>query len=99
MRLTGASSFLPVIVRGTAGTATIASGTWRGESSERSAPAIRARSVVVELALVVQRDEEDQLAGAALVVLAVHDQAVGDLRELLDHGVELARARCARRRG
>ena len=92
MRLTGASSFLPVSVRGIAGTATIVSGTWRGESSERSAPAIRARSSSSSSRSSASDDEEDQLAGAALVVLEVHDQAVGDLRQLLDDGVELARA-------
>ena len=42
MRLTGVSSFLPVSVRGIAGTATIVSGTCRGESCDRSVPAIRA---------------------------------------------------------
>ena len=35
-RLTGVSSFLPVSVRGIAVTARNSSGTWRGESSERS---------------------------------------------------------------
>ena len=44
IRLTGPSSFFPVSVRGTAGTATIASGRWRGESSERSISLMRARS-------------------------------------------------------
>ena len=34
-RLTGTSRSLPVSVRGTAGTSTIASGTWRGEQSAR----------------------------------------------------------------
>ena len=87
MRLTGASSFLPVSVRGIAGTAAIVSGTWRGESCERSAPAIRDAQVVVELG----DDEQHQLPRPAVVVLEVHDQAVGHLRELLDDRVELAR--------
>ena len=44
MRFTGSSSFLPERVRGTASTATIPSGMWRGESWERRAVAIRFRS-------------------------------------------------------
>jgi hypothetical protein len=45
-RLIGTSSFLPVIVRGIAGTCTISSGTWRGEAAVRiaSATALRAAS-------------------------------------------------------
>ena len=92
MRFTGTSSFLPDSVRGTDGTASISSGTWRGDSSVRSAARIRAGQVVVELATGRERDEQDEPAEpAALVVLEVHDQAVGDLGEALDDGVEVAR--------
>ena len=85
--MTGASSFLPVSVRGIAGTAAIVSGTWRGESCERSAAAIRARSSSSS----VGDDEQHQLARAALVVLEVHDQAVRAPRGAPRHRVELAR--------
>src|SRR4051794_10032036 len=37
-------------------------------------------------------DEQDQLARAALVVLDVHHEAVLDLGDVLDYGVELARS-------
>ena len=42
--LTGTSSSLPVSVRGTAGTATTSSGTWRGEQARRSRRAISSPS-------------------------------------------------------
>ena len=92
MRLTGASSFLPVSVRGIAGTARIGSGTWRGESCDAQRSADAAAQVVVELDAVGEHDEEHELARAALVVLEVDDQAVGDLGQLLDDAVELAGA-------
>ena len=44
MRFTGTSSFLPVSVRGIAGTATIVSGACLGEREVRNAPAMRFRS-------------------------------------------------------
>ena len=43
-RLIGTSSFLPVIVRGMAGTCTISSGTWRGEAAVRIASTIAVRA-------------------------------------------------------
>ena len=48
--------------------------------------------VVVEHDPVREHDEEDELARAALVVLEMHDETVGDLRQLLDDAVELAGA-------
>ena len=90
IRLTGSSSFFPVSVRGIAGTTSTESGMWRGESDARSAAAMRARSSSSTTALGGRREEQDQLARPALRVLQVHDQAVGDLREGLDDGVELA---------
>ena len=97
--MTGTSSFLPDRVRGMAGTASMRSGTWRGDSSDRSAPVMRVPQVVVELRAGCGRDEQDQLAHAVVVIVGgtlgvveVHDQAVGDLGERLDDGVEVARA-------
>ena len=92
MRLTGASSFLPVSVRGIAGTARIVSGTWRGESCERRPRPMLVAQLVVELDAVGEHDEQHELARAALVVLEMDDEAVRDLRQLLDDAVELARA-------
>ena len=88
-RFTGASSFFPVSVRGIAGTARIASGTWRGESWGGAGLADAAVQIVVQLDAVGEYDEQ-QAAGAALVVLEVHHQAVRDLGKLLDDAVELA---------
>ena len=91
IRLTGASSFLPVSVRGIAGTETIVSGTWRGDSSLRSA----SRSVaqrVVELGAVRRDDEQQQLAGTAAGILEMHHQSVYDLGDIFDDRVELAGA-------
>ena len=51
-----------------------------------------AAQLVVERDAVGEHDEQQQLARAALVVLEVHDEAVRDLRQLLDDAVELARA-------
>ena len=87
MRLTGSSSFLPVSVRGIAGTATIASGAWRGESALRSVAGIRASQLVVELDALAEHDEQEQLVR----LLEVDDEAVEHLVELLDDRVELAR--------
>ena len=53
------------------------SGTCRGDSSLRSAAAIRAQSVV-ELGALRRDDEQQQLAGAAAGVLEVHDERVDD---------------------
>ena len=53
---------------------------------------MRAAQLVVELDAVGEHDEQHELARAALVVLEVDDEAVGDLRQLLDDAVELARA-------
>ena len=92
IRLTGASSFLPVSVRGIAGTDTIVSGTWRGESSPRSALAIRSRNASSSIDAGRRHDEQQQLAGAAAGVLEVHDERVDDLGDVLDHRVELAGA-------
>ena len=59
----GVSSFLPVSVRGIAGTCSIASGTCRGDSSRRSAERIRS----------VLRAEADR---GATVVCVSHDPSV-----------------------
>ena len=100
MRFTGTSNFLPDSVRGIAGTAIIASGTWRGDSSRRSAPAMRAASVVVELDAGRERDEQQELAlHVVAAALEVHDEAVVDLGERVDDRVEVARCRAARRPG
>ena len=69
----------------------ISSGTCRGDSVVRSAGR-SAAEVVVQHDAVGEHDEQQQLARAALVVLEVDDEAVGDLRQLLDDGVELGRA-------
>ena len=53
---------------------------------------MRGAQVVVERDAVGEHHEEDELARAALVVLEMDDQAVGDLRQLLDDAVELAGA-------
>ena len=90
--LDGASSFFPVSVRGIAGTARIVSGTWRGESCDRRSLADRVAQLVVEHDAVGEHDEQHELAGASLVVLEVDDEAVHDLRQLLDDAVELAGA-------
>ena len=92
MRLTGASSFLPVIVRGTAGTATIASGTWRGESSERSAPAIRARSSSSSSRSPASATKRISSPAPPSSSSRCTTRLSATSGELLDHGVELARA-------
>ena len=90
--MTGASSFFPVSVRGIAGTARIASGTWRGESCERRLRLIVPRSSSSSSTPSARTTNSTSSPGAALVVLEVDDEAVGELRQLLDHAVELARA-------
>ena len=92
MRLTGASSFLPVSVRGIAGTARIMSGTWRGESCERRLRLMLPRSSSSSATPSASTTKSSELARASLVVLEVDDEAVRDLRQLLDDAVELARA-------
>ena len=91
--MTGSSSFLPDSVRGTAGTASMTSGVCRGDSSLASALRMRAAQLVGQLEAVGQLDEQDQLAEPTGVagVLDVDDEAVGDLVEPLDDGVEVAR--------
>ena len=87
IRLTGSSSFLPVSVRGIAGTATISSGRCLGERLVRSASAIRLSQRVVEGDAVAEDDEQEQVVR----LLEVDDEAVEHLVELLDDAVELAR--------
>ena len=94
IRLTGTSSFLPrQRARHRRAPGGSSSGTCRGDSAVRSsrgdlgrAARRRARAPSAE------HDEQQQLAGAALGVLQVHDQRVGDLGQALDHGVELGGA-------
>ena len=87
--MTGTSSFLPDSVRGIAGTAWIASGTWRGDSSARRARAIGARSASSSATPSREHDEQQQLAGAAGPVLEVDDERVRDPGQRLDDRVEL----------
>ena len=70
------------------------SGVCRGDRSVASALRMRAAQVVGELDPVGQLDEQDQLAEPAGVagVLDVDDEAVGDLVEPFDDGVEVARS-------
>ena len=89
-RLTGTSIFLPVSVRGTAGTATISSGTWRCESAVRIAPLIRAR-VASSSSTPVGEDDEQRHPVAAVRQLEPDDEAVDDLGQALDDAVQLAR--------
>ena len=93
IRLTGTSSFLPDSVRGIAGTAWICVGHVarrqrrpQGRGDPRRAARRRARRPSRE------HDEQQQLAGAALRVLEVHDEAVRDLGQRLDDRVELGGA-------
>ena len=87
--MTGSSSFLPVSVRGIAGTATIVVGhVARRERGRAARSAMRARSSSSSSTPVAQDDEQEQLVGS----LEVDDQAVEHLVELLDDDVELARA-------
>ena len=89
IRLTGSSSFFPVSVRGIAGHA-------RRSCQARGAARARSRSVAlharlelaVQLDARAQHDEQDELVR----LLEVDDEAVEHVVELLDHGVELARA-------
>ena len=90
IRLTGASSFLPVSVRGIPGTTTISSGTWRGDSWLRRADTTRLRSAVVDVGAGRGDDEQQQLAHPAAGVLEVDDERVGHLGQVLDDRVELA---------
>ena len=95
IRLTGTSSFLPDSVRGIAGTASMRSGTWRGDSSTRRAAAMRARrsSSSVDARRPARRTAPARPAAVvAGGVLEVHDEAVGHLGQGLDHGVEVAGA-------
>ena len=48
--------------------------------------------LVVQLGAVGEHDEQHELARTPLVVLEVDDEAVRDLRQLLDDAVELTRA-------
>ena len=90
-RLTGTSIFLPLSVRGIAGTATISSGTWRGESCARIAVLIRAFSASSSSTPSAQ-DHEQRHTVPAVRQLEPDDQAVADLGEALDDAVQLARA-------
>ena len=95
MRFTGTSSFLPDSVRGTAGTARIASGTCRGDSSVRSAAhdarrAGRRRASAPGASATNSSELAHRLVG--VVALEVHDEAVGDLGQTLDDRVEVAGA-------
>ena len=87
----GTSSFLPDNVRGTDGIGVDQVGdvAW-GELGAQRVPQPRPQ-LVVDRRPVGGGDEQDQLAGPALVVLEVDDDAVGDLVEPLDDGVEVAR--------
>ena len=91
MRLTGTSIFLPENVRGMLRTATMASGTWRGERFVRRLAVISPSQVIVQLRVGRQDHEEEQIARAIFVVEVDHE-AVGDLWQLLHDAVELGRA-------
>ena len=90
--MTGTSIFLPVSVRGMAGTSTISSGTWRGESAVRIARADPRPERVVERRRPVGSDDEQGHPVRAVRQLQADDQAVEHLGDALDHAVELARA-------
>ena len=75
--MTGSSSFLPVSVRGIAGTAATVSGTWRGESALAQRRGDPRAQRVVELDAIGEHDEQDQLAGPPSAILEVHDETVG----------------------
>ncbi len=86
--LTGSSSFLPVIVRGIAGTATIVVGlVARGE---RRAQRVR-RSARAASSSSSSPSRRTTKRSSSSVVLEVDDERVEDLVELLDDAVELAR--------
>ena len=75
-----------------AGTATMRSGTWRGDRSARSAVTIRRRRSSSRVAPGASDTNSKQLAEPAAGVLQVDDEAVGDLGQRLHDGVELGGA-------
>ncbi len=89
-RLTGTSIFLPVSVRGIAGTVRISSGTWRGDRSRRIAAVDPASQAVVERRAWLEGDEQRHPV-AAVRPFETDDEAVGNLGDRLDDPVELAR--------
>ena len=90
--LIGFSSFLPVIVRGIAGTCFDRVGHVPGRQLPAQRGADPVAQGVVERGAVGRGDEQQQPPGAALRVLQVDHQRVGDLGQLLDNGVELGGA-------
>ena len=88
IRFTGSSSFLPGPAARDAGHGADESGTCRGDRLVRSAATSRSRSVVAEVA-VCGDDEQDELARPAVRVFEVDHQAVADLGKLLDNAVEV----------
>ena len=89
IRLIGISSFLPVSVRGIAGT--VRSGPGRGGArAGRGVGGDPSLKGVVDGDAVGGDDEQEQGAVAAAGVLEVDDERIEDLREVFDHRVELA---------
>ena len=91
IRLTGTSSFLPVRVCGTAVIAMMSSGTCRGEACAAMARLDRLLQLVVERGAGGEDDEQRQPV-AAVAELGPDHQRLGQLRELVDHGVDVGAA-------
>ncbi len=94
MRLTGTSSFLPDSVRGTDGHREDRVGHVAGRQLGAQAAHDGGAQVVVERRARRERHEQHQLPHrpVGIVALEVHDEAVGDLGQRLDHRVEVAGA-------
>ena len=91
IRLTGTSSFFPVRVCGMAVTAMMSSGTCRGDACAAISAVDLPPELVVEGGAGGQHDEQGQPV-AAVAELGPDHQRLGQLRELVDHGVDVGAA-------